>query len=104
VLSGTGSCDGPIPRPEKSYRMRICVSNWVWSGATAILCIYNEQVEKSSDWERENHFLLSNLLTPFYFVQPASYEIVTSSSIYYTTTGLRLVFRTVSPELILILL
>jgi len=26
VLSGTGSCDGPIPRPEKSYRMCICVS------------------------------------------------------------------------------
>jgi hypothetical protein len=25
VLSGRGLCDGPIPRPEESYRLR-CVS------------------------------------------------------------------------------
>jgi hypothetical protein len=25
VLSGTGLCDGPIPRPEKSYRVSVCV-------------------------------------------------------------------------------
>ena len=24
VLSGRGLCDGPIPRPEESYRVRAC--------------------------------------------------------------------------------
>jgi hypothetical protein len=26
VLSGRGLCDGPIPRPEESYRLYVCVS------------------------------------------------------------------------------
>jgi hypothetical protein len=25
VLSGRGFCDGPIPRPEESYRICVCV-------------------------------------------------------------------------------
>jgi hypothetical protein len=26
VLSGRGLCDGPIPRPEESYRVCVCVA------------------------------------------------------------------------------
>jgi hypothetical protein len=29
VLSGRGLCDGPIPRPEESYRLWLC--DYVWS-------------------------------------------------------------------------
>ena len=40
VLSGRGLCDGPIPRPEESYRVWVC--QWVWSGATITLYTYQE--------------------------------------------------------------
>jgi hypothetical protein len=39
VLLGRVLCNGPIPRPEESYRVR-CV--WVWSGATVTFCTYSE--------------------------------------------------------------
>jgi hypothetical protein len=29
-LSRRGICDGPIPRPEESYRLYVC--QWMWSG------------------------------------------------------------------------
>ena len=38
VLSGRGLCDGPIPHPEESYRLRCaCMSHCVWSGARITL-------------------------------------------------------------------
>jgi hypothetical protein len=40
VLSGRGFCTGPIPRPEESYRVRVC--HWVWSGATITVYTYND--------------------------------------------------------------
>jgi hypothetical protein len=42
VLSDRGICDGPIPRPEKSYRSCVCVRYGVWSGATITLYTYSE--------------------------------------------------------------
>jgi hypothetical protein len=42
VLSGRGSCEGPIPRPEESYRVCVRVCAWVWSGA--IRTFYNHSI------------------------------------------------------------
>jgi hypothetical protein len=39
---GTGLCDGPIPLPEKSYR----VCHWVLPGAMVTLFIYSEKAEE----------------------------------------------------------
>jgi len=39
VLSCRRLCDGPIPRPEESYRA--CMWHWMWSGATTALYNYS---------------------------------------------------------------
>ena len=45
MLSGKCFWQGPIPRPEDSYRA--CASHWVWSCATITLNTYNEPAERS---------------------------------------------------------
>jgi hypothetical protein len=49
VLSGRGLCDGPIPRPEESYRLR-CVSECDQVKIKTI-DTYCEQVGRSKDYE-----------------------------------------------------
>ena len=41
ILSGIGLYDGPIPRPEESYQVCVCVTECDYS-ATVTLCTYNE--------------------------------------------------------------
>ena len=39
VMSGRGLCDGPIPRPEESYRLYVCVYLCVCDCACECVCV-----------------------------------------------------------------
>jgi len=42
-----GLCDGPIFRPEESYRMCLCVYHLVSSGATITLYTYSDKIKEA---------------------------------------------------------
>jgi len=64
---GRSLCDGPILRPEESYREKerhrgcvcVCVCHWVWSGTTIIL---KEQVEEGRLRKKEVRCLIGELV------------------------------------------
>ena len=41
VSSGTGLCEGPIPRPEESYRVYICVCVWMCVRLCVRACVWH---------------------------------------------------------------
>ena len=54
LLSGRGLCDGPIPRPEDSYR--VCMCHWVWLGTTVTPYTYcTEKVQEVRLGKKEYH-------------------------------------------------
>jgi hypothetical protein len=57
VLWGTGLCDGPIPRPEESYRLW-CVfeCDQVWSKTLYTCCEQVGRRGKDYETKRKKHF------------------------------------------------
>jgi hypothetical protein len=64
----TGLCEGPIPRPEESYR--VCTRHSVWSGSTVTLytCEHTESGETNKDmYLMTPQTYLFNLLEDVYY-------------------------------------
>ena len=46
VLSGRGHCDGPIPSPEVSYRVCVCVQVQHWPSSSTVCRLKKVRLRK----------------------------------------------------------
>jgi hypothetical protein len=108
VLSGRGLCNGPIPRPEESYRMWcVFVCDQVKSKRKKTLDTCCEQAgRRGKDYETKrnfwyiktsNHLIITNYLTPlstFLLDKLTVHYLVVKFPVFYGTQRFITVFTT----------
>jgi hypothetical protein len=71
VLLGGSVCDGPIPHPEESYWVCVCVRHWVWS--CTIIYLYTNKYADIGQTKEERHSRIPLIQTKW-DGQPPGYE------------------------------